>query len=367
MIMAPEDDPLVSTHYRSLAVIGRGGMGEVLEAVHVRLGVLVAVKVIHAGYASHCGLMDRMRIEAQTLAALRHPNLPIVSDYGTTADGRAYFVMERLHGRTLKDELSARGFIPCMEALETTQQVLHGLAAAHEVGVVHRDVKPDNLFLCDPVGRGRRMVKVLDFGVAKVLGGRKGAPAPPILPTEEGVVVGTLRYFSPEQMLGRPVDERTDIFATGIVLYQLLTGRRPFEDVRGRVELAMAVVAGTPEPPSRWAQQPIPRELDAAVLRALAVRPADRYPNAAAFAEALGRIAKGLACTEIAPRIPGPESSRTQPAGRLSLEDNLSDAEQTAECLSLAAARARFLRVTFVSFLFFLTLLITLERLLEWW
>lgn len=357
--MAPEDDPLVSTRYRSLAVLGRGGMGEVLEAVHVGLGVRVAVKLIHAGLSSHIGLMDRMRIEAQTLAVLRHPNLPIVSDAGTTAGGRAFFVMERLFGRTLKDELSERGFLPCVEALEYTQQVLRGLAAAHEVGVIHRDVKPENLFLCDPVGQGRRTVKVLDFGVAKVLGDRKGAPAPPILPTEDGVSVGTFHYFSPEQMLGRKVDERTDVFAVGVVLYKLLTGRRPFEDVRGRVELGLAVVARTPEPPSLWAKQPIPLDLDAAVLRALAVRPADRYANAAAFAEALGRIAEGLAGVEPT----ATQHMTTQPSERLGLEQSTSSEETTAGD-PRPAARARFFRVMLGSFFFFLALLFTLERLI---
>ena len=311
------DDPLAGTHYRTVAVLGQGGMGEVLEAEHPGLGIRVAVKVIHARLSHHLGLIDRMRLEVQTLAALRHPSLPTVSDAGTTADGRAYFVMERLHGRNLKDEVSARGYLPVAEALEYMQQALHGLAAAHQAGVIHRDVKPENLFLCDAGHEGPRRLKVLDFGVAKVLGGRIGAPAPPILPTEEGIIVGTPRYFSPEQMLGCPIDERTDIFAAGIVLYKLLTGRRPFDNVQGRTELALALVAGSPEPPSHWSAQPISPELDAVVLRALAVSPSERFPTAKAFAEALGRIAAGRAHAEPAPVVGvqgTPSASNVAPA-----------------------------------------------------
>ncbi|XXY53924.1 serine/threonine-protein kinase [Sorangium sp. So ce269] len=295
---APElsDTLLYGTPYRPVRRLGRGGMGEVIEAAHVGLDKPVVVKLLHRDLNREPRLVERMRVEAQSLARLAHPNLVTVTDFGRTAEGRTFLVMERLHGRTLREELAARGALPALEAIDLVTQTLAGLAAAHGAGIVHRDVKLDNLFVCDADAQGRRMVKVLDFGIAKVVAsaGDGRAPAPSLYQTEEGVVVGTPRYLSPEQASGEAVDARSDVYAAGVVLYTLLAGRGPFEHVRPVHELLRAHASEVPAPPSRYAPRPVPPELDRAIMRALEKRPELRFPSAAAFAAELSRIAAAL-------------------------------------------------------------------------
>ncbi|WP_437632257.1 serine/threonine-protein kinase [Sorangium sp. So ce854] len=290
------DTLLYGTPYRPVRRLGRGGMGEVIEAAHVGLDKPVVVKLLHRDLNREPRLVERMRVEAQSLARLAHPNLVTVTDFGRTAEGRTFLVMERLYGRTMREELAARGALPALEALDLVMQALAGLAAAHGAGIVHRDVKLENLFVCDADARGRRAVKVLDFGIAKVVapGGDGRAPAPSLYQTEEGVLVGTPRYLSPEQACGLAVDARTDVYAAGVVLYTLVAGRGPFEHVRPIHELLRAHASEIPAPPSCHAPRPVPPELDRAVMRALEKRPELRFPDAAAFAAELSRIAAAL-------------------------------------------------------------------------
>jgi len=285
-----QKDLLMGTRYRSLGTLGKGGMGTVVEAEMVELGKRVAVKILHPDMSKHPGLVDRLRVEAETLARLSSPHLVPVHDIGKTASGQPFFVMERLQGRSLRQELSKRGPLPVLEAITYARHALLGLQAAHDVGVIHRDIKLDNLFLCDAVGDGARVVKVLDFGVAKVLG-QKGGPAAPALVTEEGVTVGTPRYLSPEQCRGRQVDARSDVYSVGLVLYTLIAGRDPFAHAEGFLALLQAHATEIPEPPSRFAPRPIPAEVEQAVLRALAKDPDERFPSARAFADELEAIA----------------------------------------------------------------------------
>ena len=164
------DRLLEGTPYRALDVLGQGGMGLVVGAEHRALGKHVVVKLLRRESAHDEHLADRLRVEAQALARLRHENLVEVHDLGRTPAGRPYYVMERLHGRTLSEEIAARGALPPLEAVDIARQALSGLMAAHHAGLVHRDIKPANIFLCEPSRPGgRRAVKVLDFGVAKVL------------------------------------------------------------------------------------------------------------------------------------------------------------------------------------------------------
>jgi serine/threonine-protein kinase len=248
----------------------------------------VVVKLIHRHLADRRDLADRLRLEAEALAAVDHPNVVRVVGSGATAEGRASLAMERLEGRTLRAELAARGTIPATEAIDLAVQALAGLEAVHRAGLVHRDVKLDNLFLCDAPPGGARVVKILDLGVAKLLAGAR--PAPLAVPTAEGVSLGTPRFFSPEQATGAPLDARADIYAMGLVLYALVTGRAPFAHHHAVDALLRAHAEETPEPPSRRAPAPLPAGREAAILKALAKRPPDRFPSAAAFAEALRRI-----------------------------------------------------------------------------
>jgi serine/threonine protein kinase len=212
-----------------------------------------------------------------------------------------------LRGQTMADELAARGQLPLLEALSYTCQLLRALAAAHAVGIVHRDIKPDNLFLCDG-SRGNRVLKVLDFGVActmpeaLLLG-----PNPLAVPTGTGMVVGTPRYVSPEGALARRVDHRADLYSAALVLYFALAGRGPFDHIQSALLLLSAHVAEEPEPPSYFSRTAIPVELDRAVLRALRKLPAERFQSADELREELERIMSQLQWSPKAVPMPARE------------------------------------------------------------
>ncbi|CAN90788.1 Protein kinase [Sorangium cellulosum So ce56] len=299
-------DVLEGTPYRALRGLGRGGMGEVVEAEHRALRKRVVVKLVRRALAHDPRFADRLQVEARALAAVSSPHVVAVLDLGQTPSGRPYFVMERLEGWTLGEELQRRGPLPVAEAIDLVRQVLAGLAAAHRAGVIHRDVKLDNVFLCAPGAAApgdTRVAKVLDFGVAKVLDGALAGAAPgappavdgPAYPTEAGLLVGTPRTASPEQAQCQPVDARADVYAVGLLMYTLVVGHGPFAHVEDALGVLRAHVLEAPALPSRYAAQPIPAALDRAVLKALAKRPEERFQSAEAFAAELGRIAGELA------------------------------------------------------------------------
>jgi serine/threonine-protein kinase len=263
-------------------------MGEVVEAEHIGLAKRVVVKLLHPELAEDPKLVDRMRSEARTLARLANPHIVTVSDLGQTPDGRTYLVMERLHGRTLRQELEARGLLPVEEAIRWVRQVLIALGAAHRHGVIHRDVKLDNIFLCEASEAGPQRAVLLDFGIAKILRSvGQASPVTPHLPTEQGTLVGTPRFLAPEQARGQPVDGRTDLYALGLVLYTLIAGRGPFAHLRDPMDLLAAHVGEAPLPPSHFARQRISPELDGIILKTLAKRPDHRFQTAAELAAAL--------------------------------------------------------------------------------
>jgi len=227
--------------------------------------------------------LERMRIEAQTLGQLRHQHIVQITAFGQTRDARPYIVMEYLRGRTLREELVARGPLPLDEALTYGCELLSALGAAHSIGVVHRDIKPDNLFICR-LPDGRQLLKVLDFGVAKVTS--EVSPIQPLddqMRTETGAVIGTPRWQSPEGAVGQPVDARADVYAAGLVMYLLLTGRGPFDHFESDSTVLEAHATEAALPPSRYARQPLPPELDFAILKALSKDPVQRYQSAEEF------------------------------------------------------------------------------------
>lgn len=277
-------DPFAGSSYRAVRKLGSGGAGVVYEAVHVPLGKPVAIKLLHQGLVDAPAAVERMRVEAQALARLRSPHLVEVSDFGLTAEGRPFYVMELLVGSNLGDEVQRRGALPPREAVMLVQHLLKGLAVAHRAGLVHRDIKLDNLFLS--ATEDGPVLKILDFGIAKVLPNAAGVE-PPTMRTSEGSILGTPRFISPEQVIGRDVDARADLYGAGVVLYALLTGRDPFHDIDGTAPLLRAAVSEAPPLPSHVAPQPIEPALEYVVMRALAKRPEDRYAGADEMSQAL--------------------------------------------------------------------------------
>lgn len=257
---------VVEGRYRLERLIGRGGMGAVYEARDLRLSRSVAVKLLLGGAFGNELSVRRFHREARIVASLRHPNVVEVYDFGELEGGGAFVVMELLRGRTLRAELKDAGRMAPAEAARWLDPALAGLGAAHEHGLVHRDFKPENI-LGEPRQAGALEVKVLDFGLAKPL--PAGGAGDSLSITRTGFVVGTLAYMAPEQMAGKEVDRRADVYSAGVVIYEALTGRRPFEGEMLRRE--------APD----WRDFPAsPPRLREIVIRCLDREPQARYATA---------------------------------------------------------------------------------------
>ena len=262
--------------YRLERKLGSGGMADVWLAEDQELGRKVAIKMLHERYANDTQFVERFRREATHAAGLSHPNVVSIYDRGE-AEGSYFIVMEYVEGRTLKELIVTRGPCPVPVAISYVRQVLAALRYAHRNGIVHRDIKPHNV-LVDHEGR----VKVADFGIARAGSSQM---------TEAGSIIGTAQYLSPEQARGAPVDESSDLYSTGIVLYELLTGHVPFTG-ETPVEIAMKHLSQVPAAPSTIRPE-IPRDLDLVVLRALAKEPADRYRSAKEMDRDLELVGRG--------------------------------------------------------------------------
>jgi serine/threonine-protein kinase len=276
----PPRDPTGSTFagkYRIRGVLGRGGMGTVFEAERLSIGGVVAIKVLHSGRTRDAKAIRRFHKEARAAAAIGHPNICEVHDLGGLEDGTPYLVMERLVGETLAVRLARQTVLNFDEAIDVLVQVLSALAAAHEKGIVHRDIKPENIFLAERLGCPP-FAKVLDFGISKVNPLHDDLRDDTRL-TQPGVVMGTPIYMAPEQARGdRNLDARVDIYACGVILYEALTGRRPFP---GRDLQTILLQSLTTRPPLASELRPgLPEGLDEVLERALARGRDDRYPSA---------------------------------------------------------------------------------------
>ena len=286
--------------YEVIGPLGAGGMGEVYRALDTRLDREVAVKVLPERLAEDPAALSRFEREAKALAALSHPNVLTILDFGTQ-DGIAYAVTELLEGESLRTRL-LRARISWREAAEMGYELADGLAAAHSRGIVHRDLKPENVFV---TAAGR--VKILDFGLARrerlLKPADRATQRTETQVTEPGAVMGTVGYMSPEQVGGFPADARSDIFALGCVLYEMVTGARPFSGRTGAETLA-AILRDEPEKPPA-ARGAIPAELAGVIRHCLEKRPDQRFQSARDLAFALKAILAGSSAPQVAPAARG--------------------------------------------------------------
>jgi len=279
----------IAGQFQVVARIGAGGMGAVYRADQPEMNRSVAVKILHSRYLSRKDLVSRFRREARAMSHLSHPNTARVFLYGQLEDGACYLVMEHLEGKNLAQVVRSEGPMEPARALRVMTQVCGALEEAHRVGIIHRDLKPENIFLTSQGGI-QDFPKVLDFGLAKVTE-REMGPGSMVL-TREGMVFGTPEFMSPEQARGKTLDARSDIYSLGIILYELLTGRLPFE-AKQPIEFIQLHVHGTPMALAERLDREYPPGLEAALMKAIAKDPDDRFPSAAAFGDELSAVLDG--------------------------------------------------------------------------
>ncbi|HEY2094695.1 MAG TPA: protein kinase [Thermoanaerobaculia bacterium] len=290
--------------YKLIARVGAGGMGEVWKAEDTRLGRTVAVKILPAQVASDAEAIARMRREARTAAGLYHPNIATIHSF-EEAEGQTFIVMEFVDGEPLSN-IIARGALPESEVCRIGRGVAEALAEAHEQGIVHRDIKPDNIIV-----RGQR-VKVLDFGIAKRVGAESiSSDAPTAFVTQQGMILGTVHYMSPEQALGKPLDARTDLFSLGIVLYQAATGKLPFHG-ETVTETITRLVRDEPEPP-RVANPRITPGLALLIERCLRKNRDERIGSATELSAALERLSAVVATEPMTAAMTAPMVAAAAP------------------------------------------------------
>lgn len=283
------DQVSIDDRYSYIDSLGAGGMARVVLAHDSVLDREVAIKVLREQYAEDPQFVERFRREAQSAAALAHPNIVSIYDLGRSSNGAYYIAMEHVPGGTLKQRLEREGRLSVVEAAAIGGQIADALDAAHRYGVVHRDIKPQNVLL---TGKGE--ARVADFGIARA--------ASVVAGSGTSLVLGTASYMSPEQAAGESLGPRSDLYSLGVVLYELLTGRLPFE-AETPVALAFKQVYEEPVPPAE-VEPSVSEGMNALVMKLLAKNPADRYESAAEVSGELERIQDGQAPVDAKPPVP---------------------------------------------------------------
>jgi serine/threonine-protein kinase len=317
---------VIGERYRVVRKLGEGGMGEVFECHHVYIEKRVALKLLRREILSNAEAVTRFHQEARAASSIGHRNIVDIDDFGHLTDGRVYLAMEYLDGESLAD-LMRRG-MELPRALRIMEQVCRGLEAAHAKGIVHRDMKPENVFLARLEG-GEDLVKILDFGIAKVAGtDGSGSNL-----TRTGTIFGTPNYMSPEQALGRALDPRSDIYSVGIILYELFVGVVPFRAESFMGILSLHITAQPVPPRVQAPERHISADIERIILRAIDKEPSQRFGTMGELADALHALAGGLAGDALertAPRTDrsssrsGPAQSAATPNDRLQ-DDELED------------------------------------------
>ncbi|HEY8185857.1 MAG TPA: serine/threonine-protein kinase, partial [Pyrinomonadaceae bacterium] len=300
-MIARNDAALIGTsiaHYRILSLLGHGGMGDVYLANDTKLGRRVALKLISTADRRR---LRRFEVEARSASALNHPNVCVIHEIGDTDDGQHFIAMEHIDGITLRQRLKSGPIAP-IEAIDIALQIAAALEAAHHAGVIHRDIKPENVML-----RSDGYVKVLDFGLAKLterydLIVNTDGPTMPVSHAQPGLLIGTINYLSPEQARGEEVDERTDLWSLGVVLYEMLTASMPFS---GETPSHAIVAILETEPSSLADISPkLPAELDWIVKKALRKDRKKRYQSAAEVARDLRQLRESTVSGRAVPTRP---------------------------------------------------------------
>jgi serine/threonine-protein kinase len=288
--------------YRLIRLIGQGGMGRVYVAEHTRLGRLVALKMLRSEYSDNAEAVKRFFAEARAVNRINHENIIEISDFVENAGGRSFYIMELLKGHDLRALKEREGALPIGRALGIGIQICRGLGAVHDAGIVHRDLKPDNIFVVDR-GERKDFVKLLDFGVAKLVDDRLDEISS--YKTTAGVVVGTPEYMSPEQASGSHADLRSDIYSVGVILFEMITGHRPFEGPTAREVMAQHVLIPAPRPSKilRFGRT-MPSALEDVILACLKKDPGDRPQSMKEIESRLTAIAQRLSVAVASEDLP---------------------------------------------------------------
>ncbi len=304
--IAKATDPLVgqriAERYLVIRKLGEGGMGDVYLGEHEEIEKRLALKVLKHEYTTRTDVVARFKQEAISASRIKHPNVVDVFDFGQLEDGRFFLAMELLEGKDLADVLADEGVLSPERGLWIAMQMCRALVAAHAKGVVHRDLKPENVFL-SMTEDGTEVVKLVDFGIAKLRDVTKdGAQAERRKLTKTGMIFGTPEYMAPEQAAGRNVDDKVDVYATGIILFEMFAGRVPFTGETFMAVLTAHMTDAVPSIRDFHPKSQVSEALEKVIYRALAKKPTDRHPSMAAFAEALAHTPEAQADTVL--RLP---------------------------------------------------------------
>ncbi len=296
----------IGGRYRVLSKLGEGGMGAVYRGEQISLKRTIAIKVLRPELSRDPGLVRRFNTEAELAAKLSHPHTVNIYDFGQDADGSLFIAMEYLEGRSLRQAMTQDGPLPPWRALAIVQQIAASLSDAHRHGIVHRDLKPDNVMLTER-GKDKDVVRVLDFGIAKLRDDQTVNAM-----TRAGDLIGTPQYMAPEQIRGEPVDGRTDVYALGAMLYEMVTGRLPFEGPTVMAILSKHLIDAPELPTSRRPDLGLPPLLDGLIMSALAKDPAQRQPSMDRLGDDVAMLYAQLGGPRSA-MMPTPQVATTQP------------------------------------------------------